>query len=217
VKSIVLGTPTSLAAMTTTLIDEFLPHYDIGEHHEAHVAAPPALAYETIRGLDLARSPVTMALLVARGLIALVQPRRARELYGPLVRRPRLTLDDVQRAGFVLLGEQPGREIVLGVVGRFWQPGSGIERVQAREFVEWSEPGFAKGVLNFKVIPAGGPEDPVRSIVSTETRVQCLGGDARRAFRRYWRIIGPFSGLIRRRVLALIKRDAERAARGMRS
>jgi hypothetical protein len=195
-------------ASAPTLIDHFLPDYDVSEYHQTRVAAPPALSYDAIRRLDLGRSPVSMALVAARGLIALFQPRQARELYGPLIRRPRLTLDDIQRAGFVLLGERPGREIVLGVAGTFWRPGSGIVRVEAPEFVTWHEPGFAKAVLSFAV----GPDD-TGSIVSTETRVLCMGSDARRSFRRYWRVIGPFSGLIRQRALALIRGDAERAAR----
>ena len=38
-------------------------------------------------------------------------------------------------------------------------------------------------------------------VLSTETRVQAVDDAARRAFRRYWRVVGPFSGLIRRRWL----------------
>jgi hypothetical protein len=38
-------------------------------------------------------------------------------------------------------------------------------------------------------------------VLSTETRVQAVDDAALRAFRRYWRVVGPFSGLIRRRWL----------------
>jgi hypothetical protein len=37
--------------------------------------------------------------------------------------------------------------------------------------------------------------------LSTETRIQAVDEAARRAFARYWRIVGPFSGVIRRRSL----------------
>jgi hypothetical protein len=40
--------------------------------------------------------------------------------------------------------------------------------------------------------------------LSTETRVQAVDGEARRVFLRYWRVIGPFSALIRRRWLKQI-------------
>jgi hypothetical protein len=190
------------------LIDRFLPEFDVSEYHETPVRAPGVVAYEAARGLNLGRSRITLALLVVRGAIAFAQPGRASELYG-LVRRRRFTLEDIQRAGFVILGEQPGREIVLGVVGKFWKPGSGIESVEASDFVSWNRPGFAKGVLNLAI-----RDDGEESMVSTETRVWCTDDSARRSFRRYWRVIGPFSGFIRQRTLALIKSDAERAHQG---
>ena len=31
--------------------------------------------------------------------------------------------------GFVLLDEDPGTEVVYGLVGRFWQPRGGLRRV----------------------------------------------------------------------------------------
>jgi hypothetical protein len=189
------------------LIDRFLPRYDVAEYHETFIAAPGPLVYETARHIDLAQSPVTMVLIALRGLIALIQPKEARKLYGPLVRRPRLTLDDIVRAGFVVLEEEPGKEIVLGVVGKFWRPGSGIRHVAASGFVGWNEPGYGKGVWNF-----AGRREAHGSILSTETRVLCTDERARRSFHRYWRLIGPFSGLIRGRGLALIKKEAERAA-----
>jgi hypothetical protein len=105
----------------------------------------------------------------------------------------------------VLLTEEPGREIVLGVVGRFWQVSSGIHRIEPEEFVDFDAPGFAKAAWNFVVSerPGGG------STVVTETRVACTDADSRRKFTCYWRLVGPFSGLIRRVLLRGIKRDAE--------
>jgi hypothetical protein len=47
------------------------------------------------------------------------------------------------------------------------------------------------------------------SVLSTETRVHAPTRRARRAFRLYWLVVGPFSALIRRRWL----RAASRAAR----
>jgi hypothetical protein len=52
-------------------------------------------------------------------------------------------------------------------------------------------------------------EDGDGSVLSTETRVHASTPRARRAFRLYWLIVGPFSALIRRRWL----RAAARAAR----
>jgi hypothetical protein len=42
--------------------------------------------------------------------------------------------------------------------------------------------------------------------LTTETRVLLTDDGSRRAFRRYWLVIRPFSGVIRRRWLAAIVR-----------
>lgn len=45
--------------------------------------------------------------------------------------------------------------------------------------------------------------------LATETRVHALSVAARRRFRLYWLVVGPFSALIRRRWLAAARRAAE--------
>ena len=63
-----------------------------------------------------------------------------------------------------------------------------------RRFSE-AGPGTVRVVVNFV---ADG------SSLSTETRIEAVDDEARRAFLRYWRAIGPFSALIRRRWLKQI-------------
>ena len=179
------------------LIDEFLPDYDVVEHHDVDVDAPVDGAYRAVKELDLARSPVVLALLFARGLPHLftgaVKPKR------------RLRLDDIVESGFVVLGEEPERELVLGIIGKFWQLSSGVLRIEPGEFTRFDTPGFAKASWNFVVSarPGGGAR------IETETRVACTDDDARSRFSRYWWLIGSFSALIRRIMLREIKRDAE--------
>ena len=45
--------------------------------------------------------------------------------------------------------------------------------------------------------------------VCTETRIAATDDTARRRFGRYWRVIGPFSSITRREMLAAIRRGAE--------
>ena len=180
------------------LLDRLLPRYDAVEHHEIGVDAPVAAAYAAVRELDLGRSPLIAALLAVRGIPALLTGRRS------ITRR--VGLDAILQTGFVLLAEDPPHELVLGVVGKFWQPTSGIRRITADEFERFDEPGFAKGVWNFTV-RADGPD---RSVVATETRVHCTDATARRRFLRYWRLVGPFSALIRVLLLRSIAHAARR-------
>jgi hypothetical protein len=185
------------------LIDEFLPDYDVVEHHGIDVDAPVDKTYRAVKELDLARSPVVLALLFARGLPHLftgaVKPKR------------QLRLDDIIQSGFVVLGEKPHRELVLGIVGKFWQLSSGVHRIEPDEFIEFDEPGYSKAVWNFLVTERAGGG----STVVTETRVACTDDDSRRKFSLYWWVIGRFSALIRHIVLEQIKRDAEAHAFGI--
>jgi len=181
------------------LIDEFMPSFDVIERHHTMVEATAERAYEATRRLDLARSRMIRALFAARGIPLALRRRR-------LPRRS-MTLDDLVRAGFVWLGEEPDREIVLGIVGTFWKPSGAIRRIDPSEFATFDEPGVAKAAWNFRVIPDGDE----RSFVITETRVRVPDDASRRKFVLYWAVIGSFSGLIRKQALALVKADAERA------
>lgn len=119
--------------------------------------------------------------------------------------------DRLQRFGFTKLVEVPGEELVFGLAGRFWRPDGGLERLAGPEdFRAFAKEGSVKAAWNLRVAEAG----PGRTRLTTETRVRCLGPAARRKFRLYWALIRPFSGLIRRRMLAGVKRRAVATAAG---
>jgi hypothetical protein len=85
----------------------------------------------------------------------------------------------------------PGEGIVLSLTGQFWRlRGRGLEAP-------------ATAVVEFRSAPGK---------LSTETRVHIPDPVSRRKFRRYWRVVRPFSGLIRVLVLRAAKRRAEAAA-----
>jgi hypothetical protein len=171
------------------LIERCAPDYDVGKSHVVTVDASADYSYRSVLAVDLFQSRIIRILYRVRGLPA----------KGPL------TLRDMTRWGFVVLDEDPGTEIVLGLVGRFWLFKGGLRRVEPGDFVEFSESGYVKAAMNFLVESAG----PGRSTVTTETRVIATDPDSLRSFRRYWTFVGPFSGLIRRRMLSVIRRHAE--------
>lgn len=92
-----------------------------------------------------------------------------------------------------VLADEPGRELVLGATGQPWKVrgGSGADPSHVKIAINWRLDGTA---------------------LSTETRVLATDAAARRKFRRYWLVIRPFSGLIRRVWLRAIRRRAEAAA-----
>ena len=90
----------------------------------------------------------------------------------------------------------------LAAVGKPWTLRGGLR--PAGGFREFAEPGWAKMAMDMRA------ED---GCLVTETRVRLTDEEARRRFRRYWRLVGPFSGLTRRSWLRAARRRAERGRR----
>ncbi len=101
------------------VLDLYLPQYDVTETHAVIVDADTDLTWQSIRRSDLSRSAVIRVLLEVRSF----PNRMQRFLKGQPAEaaRPPLTLDDMGRAGFVLLGERPGQEIAFGTVVQPWK------------------------------------------------------------------------------------------------
>ena len=170
------------------LIDDYAPEYDIASRHHIDVEAAPDAVYAAARTLDLRRSTLIRVLFRLRGL-----PTH------------RLDMEGFLSFGFVLLDEVPQQEFVLGLIGRFWTTRGALQRFEPAAFRPFDQPGYAKAAWTFYLDPQ--PEGPVRLI--TETRVQCTDAASLHCFRRYWRLVGPFSGLVRREMLRVIKQEAE--------
>jgi hypothetical protein len=116
---------------------------------------------------------------------------------------PRATLADLEHSEFILLEESPAHEVVLGITGRFWALAAEIVRVPPERFRDALRVGLAQAAWNFEVTDA-----PAGAQLATETRVRCADPTTLRQFRRYWRVVAPGSGLIRRAILAQIRREA---------
>ena len=111
--------------------DRYLPQYDVTETHAVVVDADTDLIWQAVRRSDLSQSAVIRVLLEMRCLPNRLQWLLKRRPSEPS--RPPLTLDDMQRAGFLLLGEWPGHEIVFGTVGtRLRTPGRRL-RMERRQ------------------------------------------------------------------------------------
>ncbi len=155
-----------------------------------------------VRETTPADIPMLRTLFATRGL-----PAR-------LLRRPTLAftsepvIDQFLRGGFLVLGNEPDRELVIGAVHQPWRlvGGGPLAIRDATEFREFWRPGFVKSAMNFRVEPGATGEG---SVVETETRIFATDRAARRRFRLYWLLVGPGSGLIRRMWLRSIRRRAE--------
>jgi hypothetical protein len=185
------------------LIESFAPKPDAVESHRIEIAASREAVYQALWTTDLGRSPIVKGLMTLRSLPEpLFHPDRQRQAL------PKLTLDTIIDAGFGRLAEEPGREIVLGVTGRFWRPTSNILPFNPDHFHGPVPPGLARAVWNFMVQET----DTGRTLLSTETRVVCGDTASRMKFRAYWLIVKPFSGLIRLVMLRAVRRACEGAS-----
>jgi hypothetical protein len=184
------------------LIDEALPRFDVREIHEIPVDAALDVVYAAIKSVTARDVRLLTSLEVLRVLPGLLVRRRP---FRPTSSAP---LIEEFTVGVVPLGERAGKEIVAGAIGRFWLLwGNQPALIRTREeFLAFSEPGYTKAVVAFSVCV-----ESTGCRVTTETRVAGTSPEATRAFRRYWLLIRPASGAIRRSWLAAIRRRAVHA------
>lgn len=178
-----------------TLIDRFLPDFQFRERHAR--VAPAGRAADL---LDAACRPAISDDPWMRGFVRLREaPGRwlaARGAATPFATRPAFGLGD-----FIPLGRDGDREVLFGLVGRFWRLDYGLVRLDGPEqYRRFAEHGVPKLALNVVAEPL--PDGRVR--LTTETRVYCNDLASRLRFAPYWFLIRPVSGLIRRRLLSRI-------------
>ena len=186
----------------TTVLEELLPAPDAAERHERLVHASPEQVDAAVRALTLRDVPVVAVLAAVRSLPDLVVRRGRRPAPAPV--RP--LLQRARDVGFTVLHDAPGDELVLGLVGQPWRAGGRVVRTDRAQFAAFAEPGFVRAAMSVVLTATGGGTRLV-----TETRVDATDPGARAAFARYWRVVGPFSGLIRVVLLRGIAVRAERA------
>jgi hypothetical protein len=163
-----------------TRLDEFLPEYDVVERHERLVPAGPEDAVAAALASPVAPDALVRALFRVRGL------HGGGTVFGA-----------IRGLGFSVLVHEPDC-VVVGAAGRPWS-----SRGRLVSF-DKAGPGQVRMLLEVSAAASGSG-----SVLYTETRVAAMDDRSRRAFRRYWLVVGPFSGVIRRRWLAA----AERALR----
>ena len=176
-------------------LDDFLPTFEFSERHRIEISADRDRVDRALRTVTLREIRIAHALLRLRSM-----GRGS----GEQARSPFLS-QSLRRA--VLLDDCPGDGVVMGLTGRFWRlrdtPDPARPR-DAEQFLAYDRPDVCKAVIDFRIEDLGAG----RCRLTTETRVHVDDPTARRSFRRYWRVIRPFSGLIRILLLRAVRRRA---------
>ena len=179
-------------------LDTFMPVFLVRSQHSVWIRADPARVRQALATIDLGQPWSVRLLMGLRSLPA----RFRRGTPTPAHERSRGVLG----VGFTVLTESP-EELLLGLQGRFWTPTGELVPVDPARFAAGPPTGVAQAVWGFRLV---AEREGTRLV--TETRVRTADAETARRFRRYWMVIAPFSGLIRQRMLALVRRTAE--ARG---
>jgi len=176
------------------LLEKMMPSYDRREVHRVDTGAPAAAVWDAVREL---RGDELRVMRVLMGLRTLGRGGKASD---------HTVLKSFERMGFRVVAEEPGSELVIAGIGRFWTPSGGLRRVESGEyFTAFAEPDYAKVAFNFRF---------ENGTLSTETRIAGTDAHARRLFKLYWLLVRPGSGLIRREWLRAIARQARSAPQG---
>ena len=188
------------------LLDELVPTWDATRVEHRVVDAPRPVVFAAAREVDFLDVPREVP--AVRGLFAV---RAAGERAVATVRRPApappsdpstMRLSDLGAHGeWVGLGERADTEIAFGAVGRFWAGETTWRAIDASAFAGFDEPGCARIGCNLSFREYGH-----RTLVSYEARTVATDAEARRAFRRYWWVVGPFVGVVMRGTLRLLDR-----------
>jgi hypothetical protein len=185
----------SSASRSSSRLGELLPEFEFAERHFVRVDSP-ATALAAAKDATPAEMPFLRVLFGLRSLPAFVTRGRGLPREGG-----RSLAEQMIEWGFVVLVDEAD-ELVLGFVGQPWKlTGGSMPRLDAAAWRSFQEPGYVKAVMNFRAAETG---------LETETRVRATDEQSRRQFARYWRLIRPFSGLIRRSWLRAAKRRAAR-------
>lgn len=173
------------------LLNSLLPTYQFSEHHTTVVLATPERTFAAVEAMDLSDSRIADVLMTLWRIPArlVIKPPPDRNM----------SVDD-----FIQLEKRAPTDLARGLIGGRNAP-KDKSAIDSEAFRAFDEPGCIKLVWAFWLTDLG--DDRIR--VDTATRVLCTDRKTLRSFTFYWYAIRLWSGLIRLRLLASIKRTAE--------
>ncbi|MEV6327834.1 hypothetical protein [Streptomyces sp. NPDC051909] len=212
--------PSVAASAEPLLLDAALPEFRFSRLECGVITAAPDVVYGAARDLDMLsiHSPLFDVVMWARGVpdrmrrrpVATPPSMRVSDLFDTAARGVQGEQADREAQPWVPLGENPGREIAFGAVGKVWKPTIEWRRVEPGEFAGFEEPGWAKMAAAFVVHPYGAR----RSLLTYEARTACTDPESTARFGRYWTLVSPGVGIVLRGALRTIEAAAEAGEAG---
>jgi hypothetical protein len=117
------------------------------------------------------------------------------------IKKEVFSIQQLPRLGFIKLEDEPGKEILFGMVTDSPLFNTCQTGILPKEFLQLSGAGNIKAVINFRVEGKSNSQH----LISTETRVWCGSQELKMKFSYYWFFVKPFSQLIRKSMLKQLK------------
>ena len=182
--------------------ERFLPDPDLTVTELALVEADAARTFGAIDDADVSGDRL---LGVLGGLVDLDKrlagssgrPKKLGELLGP-------------ELGFVPLAEEPGSLRAVGLAARYSPFDRGVERLDPGAFGTFDEPGHIKAAIGFVL----HPQDDGHTLLTCDVRVRATDDDTRSTLRTTEFLVGPALRHLCRRLLELVKQQAESSSDG---
>jgi hypothetical protein len=174
-------------------LDDVLAVPDHVTRQSRWIAAPPDAVWHALHEVRLFQLPLTLLLGGIRFLPVLLTGGGRRHVHD----RPFLDALPVP-----LLSSSASESVVFGGALQAWRLTGGQEppRLDAEGLRAWSEPGWVKAGMDFRLTPLGNGTE-----LSSETRVVSTDDATRRRFARYWVFVQPGSTAIRWEVLTAVE------------
>ena len=174
------------------LIDDFMPNFEFGDLQSTNANATQDAVFRAVKTFDMAESTTIRWLFKMRGI-----PTN------------NLTLPDLERVNFKVLGEKPNKELLIGLVGEFKTLAGGLLNLTPEQFRDFNDAGFVKAVWNFAVSDANG-----KTGVTSEIRIHGTDAASVAKVKNFWGMLKPPTAMISKEILKLIKKQAERETKG---
>ncbi|MEP6924277.1 MAG: hypothetical protein ABI954_07415 [Pyrinomonadaceae bacterium] len=175
------------------LIDDLMPKFEFGDTNKIDVNASPNAVFRAVKTFNMGDSTTVRWLFKMRGIPT-----------------ENLTINDFEKANFKVLAEKRDEEILLGLIGEFKSLTSGLLKIEPDKFRDFNNAGFIKAVWNFAVAETSHG----KSRLTTEIRIHPTDASSMAKIKTYWGMLRPPSQMIRKEILKLIKKQAEREAKG---
>jgi len=183
-------------------IQSQLPNPRHVEIHRIFVKAKPDVAWQAARHFDASTIPWVRLLFDIRSVPDLVRG------CVPDQEDKRLGVDQVSQSGegFMVVHETPGREVVVGAVGKFWHLNIPFAEIEPEEFRAFNKPGWGK--LAWAIAVESFAEG---STISFELRTTATDEESWKALNRYYTyVIGIGSHPIRHSVMAHLQAELDK-------